>query len=142
MEMLMLLIYVVLCIVVFKVFCILFNKWIVLMVVFGGIVLIGVVIFGMNYNFFYIDVGNQVFCIVLIVLQVCGWVQSVLVKFNQMLYKGDVLFIFDLMLFQVKVDDLQVQIKVVSQDVFFLNVVLSQVQVELSRVVVQCDQLW
>ncbi len=58
----------------------------------GGIALIGAVIFGMNYNFPYTDVGNQVFRTVPIVSQVRGRVQSVPVKPNQMLRKGDVLF--------------------------------------------------
>ena len=51
METLMLLTYAALCIVVFKVFRIPFNKWTVPTAVLGGIALIGAVIFGMNYNF-------------------------------------------------------------------------------------------
>ncbi|MBD7646983.1 hypothetical protein HPN51_17855 [Klebsiella pneumoniae] len=58
METLMLLTYAALCIVVFKVFRIPLNKWTVPTAVLGGIALIGAVIFGMNYNFPYTDVGN------------------------------------------------------------------------------------
>ncbi len=61
METLMLLTYAALCIVVFKVFRIPLNKWTVPTAVLGGIALIGAVIFGMNYNFPYTDVGNQCF---------------------------------------------------------------------------------
>ncbi|MHC2961459.1 biotin/lipoyl-binding protein, partial [Klebsiella pneumoniae] len=95
METLMLLTYAALCIVVFKVFRIPLNKWTVPTAVLGGIALIGAVIFGMNYNFPYTDVGNQVFRTVPIVSQVRGRVQSVPVKPNQMLHKGDVLFTLD-----------------------------------------------
>ncbi len=59
METLMLLTYAALCIVVFKVFRIPLNKWTVPTAVLGGIALIGAVIFGMNYNFPYTDVGNR-----------------------------------------------------------------------------------
>ncbi|WP_342804189.1 FMN-binding protein MioC [Klebsiella pneumoniae] len=109
METLMLLTYAALCIVVFKVFRIPLNKWTVPTAVLGGIALIGAVIFGMNYNFPYTDVGNQVFRTVPIVSQVRGRVQSVPVKPNQMLHKGDVLFTLDPTPFQAKVDDLQAQ---------------------------------
>ena len=52
METLMLLTYAALCIVVFKVFRILLNKWTVPTAGLGGIALIGAVIFGMNYNLY------------------------------------------------------------------------------------------
>ncbi|VTM41674.1 auxiliary transport protein, MFP family [Klebsiella quasipneumoniae] len=116
METLMLLTYAALCIVVFKVFRIPLNKWTVPTAVLGGIALIGAVIFGMNYNFPYTDVGNQVFRTVPIVSQVRGRVQSVPVRPNQRLHKGDVLFTLDPTPFQAKVDDLQAQIKAASQD--------------------------
>lgn len=128
METLMLLTYAALCIVVFKVFRIPLNKWTVPTAVLGGIALIGAVIFGMNYNFPYTDVGNQVFRTVPIVSQVRGRVQSVPVKPNQMLHKGDVLFTLDPTPFQAKVDDLQAQIKAASQDALSLNAALSQAQ--------------
>ncbi|MEY2207907.1 HlyD family secretion protein, partial [Klebsiella pneumoniae] len=140
METLMLLTYAALCIVVFKVFRIPLNKWTVPTAVLGGIALIGAVIFGMNYNFPYTDVGNQVFRTVPIVSQVRGRVQSVPVKPNQMLHKGDVLFTLDPTPFQAKVDDLQAQIKAASQDALSLNAALSQAQAELSRAVAQRDQ--
>ncbi|MCS5874059.1 biotin/lipoyl-binding protein [Klebsiella pneumoniae subsp. pneumoniae] len=124
----------------FKVFRIPLNKWTVPTAVLGGIALIGAVIFGMNYNFPYTDVGNQVFRTVPIVSQVRGRVQSVPVKPNQMLHKGDVLFTLDPTPFRAKVDDLQAQIKAASQDALSLNAALSQAQAELSRAVAQRDQ--
>lgn len=75
-----------------------------------------------------------------IVSQVRGRVQSVPVKPNQMLHKGDVLFTLDPTPFQAKVDDLQAQIKAASQDALSLNAALSQAQAELSRAVAQRDQ--
>ncbi len=75
-----------------------------------------------------------------IVSQVRGRVQSVPVKPNQMLHKGDVLFTLDPTPFQAKVDDLQAQIKAASQDALSLNAALSRAQAELSRAVAQRDQ--
>lgn len=139
METLMLLTYAALCIVVFKVFRIPLNKWTVPTAVLGGIALIGAVIFGMNYNFPYTDVGNQVFRTVPIVSQVRGRVQTVPVKPNQRLHKGDVLFTRPDAV-PAKVDDLQAQIKAASQDALSLNAALSQAEAELSRAVAQRDQ--
>ncbi len=75
-----------------------------------------------------------------IVSQVRGRVQSVPVKPNQMLHKGDVLFTLDPTPFRAKVDDLQAQIKAASQDALSLNAALSRAQAELSRAVAQRDQ--
>lgn len=51
METLLLLCYAALCIVIFKVFRIPLNKWTVPTAVLGGVILIGMLILGMNYNF-------------------------------------------------------------------------------------------
>lgn len=139
METLMLLTYAALCIVVFKVFRIPLNKWTVPTAVLGGIALIGAVIFD-ELQLPYTDVGNQVFRTVPIVSQVRGRVQTVPVKPNQRLHKGDVLFTLDPTPFQAKVDDLQAQIKAASQDALSLNAALSQAEAELSRAVAQRDQ--
>ena len=60
-----------------------------------------------------------------IVSQVRGRVQSVPVKPNQMLHKGDVLFTSTRRP-SAKVDDLQAQIKAASQDALSLNAALSR----------------
>ncbi|MDK6765003.1 hypothetical protein QP380_06995, partial [Klebsiella aerogenes] len=57
METLLLLCYAALCIVIFKVFRIPLNKWTVPTAVLGGVILIGMLIPGMNYNFPYSEVG-------------------------------------------------------------------------------------
>lgn len=82
MDLLLIFIYIVLCIGIFKFFKIFFNKWIVLIVVFGGVVLIGVLILLMNYNYLYLNMVSSVYVIMLIVLNVCGIVEEVVVKLN------------------------------------------------------------
>ena len=61
METLLLLCYAALSIAIFKIFRIPLNKWTVPTAVLGGVVLIGALILGMNYNFPYTDIGKQVF---------------------------------------------------------------------------------
>ena len=95
METLLLLCYAALCIVIFKVFRIPLNKWTVPTAVLGGVILIGMLILGMNYNFPYSEVGKQVYRTVPIVSQTRGRVTSVPVKPNQMLHEGDILFTID-----------------------------------------------
>ena len=111
METLLLLCYAALCIVIFKVFRIPLNKWTVPTAVLGGVILIGMLILGMNYNFPYSEVGKQVYRTVPIVSQTRGRVTSVPVKPNQMLHEGDILFTIDPTPFQAKVDDLTAQVK-------------------------------
>jgi multidrug resistance efflux pump len=90
METLLLLCYAALSIAIFKIFRIPLNKWTVPTAVLGGVVLIGALILGMNYNFPYTDIGKQVFRTVPVVSQTRGRVMSVPVQPNQMLHKGDV----------------------------------------------------
>lgn len=59
METLLLLCYAALCIVIFKVFRIPLNKWTVPTAVLGGVILIGMLILGMNYNFPIAKSGNR-----------------------------------------------------------------------------------
>ncbi len=94
----------------------------------------------MNYNFPYTDVGNRVFRTVPIVSQVRGRVQSVPVKPNQMLHKGDVLFTLDPTPFQGKSRRSAGAAKRPSQGCALLKRGVSQAQAELSRAVAQRDQ--
>lgn len=140
METLLLLCYAALSIAIFKIFCIPLNKWTVPTAVLGGVVLIGALILGMNYNFPYTDIGKQVFCTVPVVSQTRGRVMSVPVQPNQMLHKGDVLFTLDPTPFQAQVDDLTAQVKAASQDALSLNAALNSAQADLQKAIALRDR--
>ncbi|MDS0888963.1 HlyD family secretion protein [Raoultella ornithinolytica] len=140
METLLLLCYAALSIAIFKFFRIPLNKWTVPTAVLGGVVLIGALILGMNYNFPYTDIGKQVFRTVPVVSQTRGRVMSVPVQPNQMLHKGDVLFTLDPTPFQAQVDDLTAQVKAASQDALSLNAALNSAQADLQKAVALRDR--
>jgi multidrug resistance efflux pump len=110
MDLLLILTYAALCIVVFKVFKIPLNKWTVPTAVLGGIVLIGSLIFLMNYNHPYSEVSRSYYVSTPIVPAVKGLVVEVPVKGNQMLEKGDVLFRIDPTPFEGRVKSLNAQL--------------------------------
>jgi multidrug resistance efflux pump len=95
MDLLLVLTYAAFCIALFKIFRIPLNKWTVPTAVLGGIVLIGSLIFTMNYNHPYSEVARSYFVSVPIIPIVSGQVVDVPVKTNQPLEKGDVLFRID-----------------------------------------------
>lgn len=140
METLLLLCYAALSIAIFKIFRIPLHKWTVPTAVLGGVVLIGALILGMNYNFPYTDIGKQVFRTVPVVSQTRGRVMSVPVQPNQMLHKGDVLFTLDPTPFQAQVDDLTAQVKAASQDALSLNAALNSAQADLQKAIALRDR--
>lgn len=124
MDLLLILIYSVFCIVIFKVFKVFLNKWIVFIVILGGIVLIGGLFILMNYNYFYVGKVCKYLFLILIILMVWGCVFEVNVVFNQMMQVGDILFKLDLILFQGKVDLFIVQEVVVKVDLEWVEILV------------------
>lgn len=110
METLMVLTYAAFCVALFKIFRIPLNKWTVPTAVLGGVVLIGALVFTMNYNHPYSEVARTYFVSTPVVPVVSGDVVDVPVQGNQMLNKGDVLFQIDPVPYQDKVKSLQAQI--------------------------------
>ena len=102
MDVLLILTYTSICVVIFKVFNIPLTKWTVPTAVLGGIVLIGTLIFVMNYNHPYSEVSRKYFQTTPIVPAVRGRVISVDVKPNTPLKAGDILFKIDPEPFQYK----------------------------------------
>ena len=111
MDLLLILTYTAICIAIFKIFKIPLNKWSVPTAVLGGIILIGGLIFLMNYNHPYSEISRQYFVTTPIVPNVSGQVIEVSVKGNEMLEKGDVLFRLDPVPFQNKVDSLKARVE-------------------------------
>jgi multidrug resistance efflux pump len=110
MDLLLILTYTAICVVIFKIFRIPLNKWSVPTAVLGGIVLIGALVFLMNYNHPYSEMARDYFVSTPIVPTVSGQVVEVPVKGNQPLKKGDLLFRIDPVPFQNRVDSLQVRL--------------------------------
>ena len=117
MDLLLVLTYTAVCIFIFKVFNIPLTKWTVPTAVLGGIVLIGTLIFMMNYNHPYSEMSREYFVTTPIVPAVTGTVIEVPVSPMTSLKKGDVLFKIDPIPFQNKVSSLTAQIALASDDV-------------------------
>lgn len=116
MDLLLILTYTSICVVIFKVFNIPLTKWTVPTAVLGGVVLIGTLIFVMNYNHPYSEIGREYFATTPIVPAVTGTVVEVPVSPMTMLKKGDVLFKIDPIPFQNTVDSLTARIVLARED--------------------------
>jgi len=109
MDLLLILTYTGLCIVIFKVFKIPLNKWSVPTAILGGIVIIGGLVFTMNYNHPFSEISREYFVTTPIVPTVTGKVIEVPVTGNQKLTKGDILFKVDPVPFENKLKGLVAQ---------------------------------
>ena len=116
METLLLLTYGAICVVIFKIFRIPLNKWTVPTAVLGGILIIGTLVFVMNYNHPYSESTRMYFQSVAIVPQVRGRVVEVPVQANVPISKGDVLFRIDDTPYRDKVNSLQARLEVARND--------------------------
>ena len=116
MDVLLILTYTAICIVIFKVFKIPLNKWSVPTAVLGGILLIGSLIFLMNYNHPYSEISRSYFVTVPVVPEVTGQVIEVPVKPNQLLEKDDILLKLDPVPFEAKVASLKAELESAQAD--------------------------
>jgi len=98
--------YTAICVAIFKIFKIPLTKWTVPTAVLGGILLIGTLIFLMNYNHPYSETTREYFISTPVLPSVKGRVVTVDVKPNTPLKAGDLLFTIDPVPFQNKVDSL------------------------------------
>lgn len=121
MDLLLILTYAAICIAIFKIFRIPVNKWTVPTAVLGGIVLIGALIFTMNYNHPYSESSQQYFITTPIIPNINGQVINVPVQNNQPLKAGEILFQIDPIPFQNKVDSLSAQYKMAEDDLARAN---------------------
>ncbi|MDH1010695.1 biotin/lipoyl-binding protein [Pseudomonas nicosulfuronedens] len=110
MDLLLILTYTAICIAIFKIFRIPLNKWTVPTAVLGGVVLIGALIFTMNYNHPYSEVARTYFVTTPVIPVVTGQVIEVPVKSNELIEKGAVLFRLDPKPFQLKLDSIKAQL--------------------------------
>ena len=118
METLLLLTYAAVCVAVFKLFRIPKNKWTVPTAALGGVVLVGVLVFFMNYNHPYSEVARSYFISTPISPNVSGQVIDVPVERDRAVKKGDVLFRLDPTPFESKVRSLEAQLVSAKNDVY------------------------
>ena len=95
MDLLLILTYVAICVVVFKVFHIPLNKWTVPTAFLGGVVLIGALLLIMNYNHPFSEAVRHYYATTPIIAEVRGRVVEVPIQANTPIKKGDVLYRID-----------------------------------------------
>ena len=126
MELLLILIYVSICIVIFKVFSIPVNQWSLSTAVLGGIVGIALLLLTMNYNHPFTTNARIYFAVTPILATVKGRVVEVPVRANTPLKEGDVLFRVDPKPFEFVVDEKKAALAEAEQNVDQLKASLDQ----------------
>ena len=104
MAALLLLCYAAICVAIFKILRVPLNKWTVTTAGLGGVVIIGGLLAGMNFNHPYTTDARLYFFTTPIIPQIKGRVVEVLVKSNVHVKKGDPLFKLDAAPYQFVVD--------------------------------------
>ncbi len=107
MDLLIILTYVTLAWLIFKIFKIPVNKWSVPTAALGGVFLVGALILLMNYNHPYTFTAQKAVISIPIVPQVTGVVIEVTQKQNQLIKKGEMLFRLDPTRYETRLKKLQ-----------------------------------
>lgn len=126
MEILLVLIYVAICIAIFKAFKIPVNQWSLSTAALGGIVGIALLLLTMNYNHPFTTNARIYFPVTPILPTVKGRVVEVPVQSNAPLKQGDVLFRVDPKPFQYVVDEKKAALAEAEQNVDQLKAALDQ----------------
>ncbi|MBV6823423.1 HlyD family secretion protein [Pseudomonas sp. PD9R] len=144
MDLLLVLTYAAICVAIFKIFRIPLNKWSVPTAVLGGVLMIGALIFTMNYNHPYSEVARSYFISVPVIPVVSGQVIDVPVQPNQPLQKGDVLFRIDPTPFEYRVKSIKAQLISANGDRFRITELIKRnfgTQRELESAIARADDL-
>lgn len=107
MDLLIILTYVALAWLIFKIFKIPVNKWTIPTAALGGVFLVGALILLMNYNHPYTFTAQKAVISIPIVPQVTGVVVDVTQKQNQLIKKGEMLFTLDPTRYEARLRKLQ-----------------------------------
>ena len=126
MAALLLLCYAAICVAIFKILRVPLNKWTVTTAGLGGVVIIGGLLAGMNYNHPYTTDARLYFFTTPIIPQVKGRVVEVLIKSNVHVKKGDPLFKLDAAPYQFVVDQKKAALAEAEQGVKQLKTSLDQ----------------
>src|SRR5713226_3474630 len=117
MDLLLILIYVAICYVIFKVFKIPVNQWSLATAALGGIIGITLILLIMNYNHPFTNNARIYFAVTPILPSVTGRVIEVPVQTNMPLKEGDVLFKIDPRPYQYIVDQKKASLAEAEQNV-------------------------
>ncbi|MBR0895143.1 HlyD family secretion protein [Bradyrhizobium tropiciagri] len=137
MEILLCLLYVALCIAIFKIFKIPVNQWTLMTAVLVGLFGISLLLLAMNYNHPYTKNGRIYFTVTPIIPGVRGRVVEVPVAPNQPLKEGDVLFKVDPKPYQYVVDERKAALAEAEQNVRQLKASLDQATANKDRAAAQ-----
>jgi multidrug resistance efflux pump len=133
MAALLLLGYAAICVLIFKILRVPVNKWTVTTASIGGVVLVGGLLFAMNYNHPFTTDARLYFYTTPIVPQVKGRVVEVAVKPNTPLKQGDPLFKLDPRPYQFVVDQKKAALAEAEQNVKQLKASLDQASATVEK---------
>ena len=114
MDLLILLIYSLFCWAIFKIFKVPVNKWTLTTSILGGLIFIITIMLLMNYNHPFTSNARTYFVSTPIITNVSSQVKSVHVEPQQIVEKGDTLFILDNTVFKSKVASMEADLKLAS----------------------------
>lgn len=139
MTILLLLCYAAICVVIFKILSVPLTKWTVTTAGVGGVVIVGAILAGMNYNQPFTNDARLYFFTTAIVPQVKGRVIEVPVKPNVPLKKGDTLFRLDAAPYQFVVQQKQAALAEAEQSVKQLKASFDQASAGTQKAKAQLD---
>jgi multidrug resistance efflux pump len=140
MELLLILIYVALCIAIFKIFRIPVNQWTLATAALGGIAGIALMLLTMNYNHPFTSNARIYYAVTPILPSVPGRVVDVPVEPNVPLKEGDILFKIDPVPYQLAVDEKSAELAEAEQNVKQLGAALEQATAATGRAKAQAQQ--
>lgn len=139
MELLLILIYIAICIVVFKVFRVPVNQWSLVTAGFGGIVGLSLLIVTMSYNHPFTSNARIYFVTTPIIPGVKGRVEDVPVASNTPLKEGDVLFRIDARPYEYEVNERKAMLAEAKQNLKQLKASFDQQTAGVERARTQVD---
>lgn len=142
MDLLIILTYVAVAWMVFKIFKIPVNKWTVPTAVLGGVFLVSGLILVMNYNHPYTYQAQKAVISIPITPQVTGIVKEVTDKNNQLIKQGEVLFQIDPVRYQARVDRLRADLITAIHNTEAMKGQLAEAIANTARVSAERDRLY
>ncbi|MEG1422380.1 MAG: HlyD family secretion protein [Citrobacter sp.] len=142
MDLLIILTYVALAWLVFKIFRIPINKWSVPTAALGGIFLVGTLILLMNYNHPYTFKAQKAVISIPITPQVTGIVRTIMDKPNELIKKGEILFELEPTRYQARVERLEADLVTAIHNADALQSQLDEAIANTSTVTAQRDRVY
>ena len=142
MDLLIILTYVALAWLVFKIFRIPINKWSVPTAALGGIFLVGTLILLMNYNHPYTFKAQKAVISIPITPQVTGIVRTIVDKPNELIKKGEILFELEPTRYQARVERLEADLVTAIHNADALQSQLDEAIANTSTVTAQRDRVY